>query len=129
MLIISEYLLAFMIFLYTIYSLLYNRIVVPRINMAKQLIRQSARWYKGYQNDRNPLIAVLHCNYSLGYWWATKDIFTEEEINKAFSSPMERVKFEQIILKAQDDATKQAVEKCPEYTDALDFMSKIAGEG
>ncbi len=125
----TEYHLLFAVFLFAVYKLLYTRVVLPRHMMLDKLIRQGARWYKGYQNDKNPLIAVLHANYSAGYWWATKDIFSPEEIEEVLGGRDNVHEYEASILKAQDDATKQAVETCPEYTDALDFMSKIAGEG
>ena len=125
----TEYHFIFAIFLYAIYKLLYQRIVLPRHLMIKKLLRQGARWYKRYQNDKNPLIAVLHSNYSAGYLWALKDIFENEEIEQVLGSKEARLRYEEEILKAQDEATKQAVKVCPEYTDALDFMSQIAGEG
>lgn len=125
----TEYHLLFAVFLYAIYKLIYQRIVLPRHLMIEKLIRQGARWYKGYQNDKNPLIAVLHSNYAAGYLWALKDIFENEEIEEYLGGREARLKYEAAILKAQDGATRQAVQVCPEYTDALDFMSKIAGEG
>ena len=125
----NEYHLLFAVFLFAVYKLLYKRIVLPRHIMLEKLIRQGARWYKGYQNDKNPLIAVLHANYAAGYWWATKDIFSPEEIEEVLGGSENVNLYETEILKAQDGATNQAVHVCPEYTDALDFMSKIAGEG
>lgn len=125
----TEYHFIFAIFLYGIYKLFYRRVVLPRHVMIQKLLRQGARWYKGYQNDKNPLIAVLHSNYAAGYLWAMKDIFENEEIEQVLGSKEARLRYEEEILKAQDDSTKKAVETCPEYTDSLDFMSQIAGEG
>lgn len=126
---LNEYHLIFAVFLYAIYKLIYKRIVLPRQLMIQKLLRQGARWYKGYQNDINPLIAVLHANYSAGYLWALKDIFENEEIEQVLGGKEERIQYEKTITQAQDDATKQAVKQCPQYTDALDFMSIVAGEG
>lgn len=126
---LNEYHLIFAVFLYAIYKLIYKRIVLPRQLMIQKLLRQGARWYKGYQNDNNPLIAVLHANYSAGYLWALKDIFENEEIEQVLGGKEERIQYEKTITQAQDDATKQAVKQCPQYTDALDFMSIVAGEG
>jgi hypothetical protein len=126
---LNEYLFLFGVFLFAVYKLVYNRTFLPRYEMINKLIRQGARWYKGYQNDQNPLIGVLHANYAAGYLWALKDLFEDEEIEKVLGGKQERLQYEKAITKAQDESTKKAVDVCPEYTNTLDFMSKIAGEG
>lgn len=96
--------------------------------MISKLIRQSARWSSAAKNDNNNLIAVLHANYGAGYLWALKDIFTEKEIEEVLGSEELRKKYEDEIIKIQDKMTKKAVNDCPQFSGAIDFLAKLAGE-
>lgn len=96
--------------------------------MINKLIRQSARWSSAAKNDNNNLIAVLHANYGAGYLWALKDIFSEKEIEEVLGSEDLRKKFENEIIKIQDNITKKTVKDCPNFSGAIDFLAKLAGE-
>lgn len=97
-------------------------------NMINKLIRQSARWSSAAKNDKNNLIAVLHANYGAGYLWALKDIFSEREIEEVLGSEEKRKMFENEIIKIQDKMTKKSVNDCPQFSGAIDFLAKLAGE-
>ena len=95
-------------------------------DIIRVLVRQASRWSVAARQDSNPLIAVLHANYGAGYLWALKDIATDEEIRRATN--LDVIKFIRSITRIQDQATHQAVQKCPHYSSAKDFLSKLAGE-
>lgn len=90
------------------------------------LIRQASRWTVAAEQDRNPLIAVLHANYGTGYLWALKDIATDSEIKMA--TGIDFRKFTKNITSVQDKVTKQLSAVCPGYAPTQSYLAKIAGE-
>jgi len=93
----------------------------------KKLVRGIARWSNASQQDKSPLIAVLHANYSAGYLWALIDIATDTEIQSATGVDIKLLTT--TITKYQDEAHKKAVSECPQYMTHLDtYLSNIAGE-
>ena len=46
------------------------------------MIRQTSRWAVASEQDKSPMISVLHANYAVGYLQALQDIASEKEINK-----------------------------------------------
>lgn len=87
------------------------RTVENNNNHIKILLRQISRWSVASEQDKSPMIAVLHANYAVGYLQALTDIATEKEINKYLDFD----KFKWQIYKIQDDAVKKAVKVCPQY--------------
>lgn len=96
--------------------------------MIKKLVRQTSRWAIASLNDKSNLIATLHSNYSLGYWWALGDLFDEEEIDEVIGSKEKRKKLEAKLLEIQDKVTKKTVKDCPKFTETINFLSELAGE-
>jgi len=96
--------------------------------MIKKLVRQTSRWAVASLNDKSNLIATLHSNYSLGYWWALNDLFDEEDIDKVIGSKEKRKKLENKLLEIQDTVTKKTVKDCPKFTETINFLSELAGE-
>ena len=94
---------------------------------AKKLVRQAARWSTAAKQDKNSMIAVLHANYGAGYLWALKDIINTNTIEK--KTGIDMMKFEDEIVKIQDNATKTMAKLCPEYAPEPSVLTKIAGEG
>jgi hypothetical protein len=91
------------------------------------LTRQTARWSSASNQDKSPLVAVLHANYGMGYLMALKDIATPQQIKSVSNINMQ--KFESEIVKQQDKATLYAVKKCQNYADHLNmYLAKIAKE-
>lgn len=76
------------------------------------LARQSARYAYAAQQDKAPLVALLHANYAAGYLWALKDISTEAEINLILGPNMLK-NIESHITNIQDKATRTATKACP----------------
>jgi hypothetical protein len=99
-----------------------------RKEMINRLIKQTSRWAVAAEQDNSNMIAVLHSNYSLGYWWALKDSFDDDEIDKVLGSKKKRKKLEKRLLEIQEKVTRKAVKDCPKYTDTIDFISELAGE-
>lgn len=75
------------------------------------LIRQTARWAAASQQDKAPMIAVLHANYAAGYLQALETIATENEINQFTDLRQLRVK----VYSVQDKAALKAISACPQY--------------
>tara|TARA_Y100000589_G_C27151237_1_gene629016 strand:+ start:168 stop:557 length:390 start_codon:yes stop_codon:yes gene_type:complete len=94
---------------------------------AKKLVRQAARWSTAAKQDNNSMISVLHANYGAGYLWALKDIINTNTIEK--KTGIDMMKFENEIIKIQDEATKTMAKLCPEYAPEPSVLTKIAGEG
>ena len=100
-----------------------------RKEMLKILLRQNARWSKAAEQDLNSLVAVLHANYGAGFLWAIQSVFDQDELDEVLGSKAARKEFEKRVVEIQDKATKKAVDECPQFGGAVDFLSKIAGEG
>lgn len=104
----------------------FNYIFCPSIdNIAQILIRQSARWLVASQQDKSPLIAMLHSMYGFGYFMALKEIATEDTINKYVNVK----KFEKELNNALDNSTTTVAKNCPQYASELNlYFAKIAGD-
>ena len=90
---------------------------------AKKLVRQAARWSTAAKQDNNSMIAVLHANYGAGYLWALKDIINTNTIEK--KTGIDMMKFENEIIKIQDEATKKMIKLCPEYGPESSYLSNL----
>lgn len=75
------------------------------------LYRQSARYAVAASQDEQPVIAVLHSNYAMGYLLAIKDLVTAEEFKRATGKDL--LNFEQELARIQDRATLKLVGACP----------------
>lgn len=107
-----------------IYLLLTNRTPVDKQEAIKIMVRQSARWSNAAQQDKSPLISVLHANYGAGYLWALRDIATDQEIESITGVNVHELMMK--ILSIQDESTKRVIEDCPQYANYLDpFLMKI----
>ena len=95
------------------------------VSMIKKLIRQSSRYSQASRQDSNNLIAVLHGNYGAAYYFALKDLFDDNEIDKVFGSTEKRKEYEKEIIHIQDTMTKKAVDDCPQYGGIIDFLSEL----
>ena len=95
--------------------------------LINKLVRQTARWATAASQDDNPVIEVLHANYSAGYLWALKDIATNKDIENATKIDMN--KFQKNVVDIQDKANKKLVKLCPNFikTDNI-YLAKIGGE-
>jgi len=90
-------------------------------------MRQSARYATASLQDESPLIATLHVNYAAAYFYAAKDIATENEIFNA--TGIDTKTYKQHLNKIQDTVTKRTVQSCPEFSGEVDsYIARIAGE-
>jgi hypothetical protein len=93
----------------------------------EKLVRQSARYATAAQQDKSPVIAVLHANYGAAYLHALKDIATESQIHNATGIDVK--KFKEHIMNVQDMVTKKTTESCPEFAGNVDvYLAEIGGE-
>jgi len=88
------------------------------------LLRQTARWAIASEQDLNPLIAVLHANYAVGYLSALREIATDQEIQDA--SGIDLLAFQHAVQSIQDQATKKASRECPSFA-PRSSLTAIAG--
>jgi len=91
-----------------------------------KLIRQTARWSLASSQDISPIVSLLHANYGAGFWWALKDIASNDDIQKNIKIDVNL--FEKNITQMQDYATKRVTENCPQFLNNVNkFFAKIAG--
>jgi len=93
----------------------------------KKLVRQTARWATAADQDNNGYIANLHATYAMGYLMATKEIYTDVEIEKY--SGINIRKFETEISSIMDDAIKKLVVLCPTGQPKNQYLASISKEG
>lgn len=93
----------------------------------EKLIRQSARYATAAQQDKSPVIAVLHANYATAYFYALKDIANESQIHNATGIDVK--KFKEHVTNVQDMVTKKTSEECPNFVGEVDiYLAQIGGE-
>lgn len=93
----------------------------------EKLIRQSARYATAAQQDKSPVIAVLHANYAAAYLYAVKDIASESQIHNATGIDVK--KFKEHVTNVQDMVTKKTSEECPNFVGEVDiYLAQIGGE-
>jgi len=75
---------------------------------------------------RNGLIQNLHFGYCVGYWWSIKEIYSDEEIERA--SNINIKEFEKRLLILQDKITKNLMKVCPMFAGDIDkYLAKVSG--
>ena len=93
----------------------------------EKLIRQSARYATAAQQDKSPVIAVLHANYAAAYLYAVNDISSNSQIHNATGIDVK--KFSEHVTNVQDMVTKKTTETCPEFAGNVDiYLAEIGGE-
>tara|TARA_R100000908_G_scaffold58243_1_gene34295 strand:- start:30 stop:395 length:366 start_codon:yes stop_codon:yes gene_type:complete len=93
----------------------------------EKLVRQSARYATAAQQDKSPVVAILHANYAAAYLYALKDIANESQIHNATGIDVK--KFKEHIINVQDSVTKKTTETCPEFAGQVDiYLAEIGGE-
>ncbi len=85
----------------------------------EKLVRQSARYATAAQQDKSPVVAILHANYAAAYLYALKDIANESHIHNATGIDVK--KFKEHIINVQDSVTKKTTETCPEFAGQVDI--------
>jgi len=93
----------------------------------KKLARQAARYSIAAEQDKSPMIAVLHANYGKGYFDALELIATPTEIKRATGVDIK--KFGKDIHRIQDKATIEMIRACPSFGPDPSYLTSIAGEG
>ena len=93
----------------------------------EKLVRQSARYATAAQQDKSPVVAILHANYAAAYLYALKDIATESQIHNATGIDVK--KFKEHVINVQDAVTKKTTETCPDFAGQVDiYLAEIGGE-
>ena len=88
-------------------------------NIAKKLLRQSARWALAAKQDKSVLVSLLHSNYAAAYLWVLKDVVPNMDVKQ----------FEEKITSLQDKVTKRVADLCPNFViDTDKYFAAVAGE-
>lgn len=91
------------------------------------LLRQSARYATAALQDESPLIATLHVNYAAAYFYAARDIASENEIFN--STGIDVHEYKKHLNKIQDTVSKRTIGACPAFSGDVDiYIASIAGE-
>ena len=94
----------------------------------RTLIKQSARWLLAAQQDNSNLVALLHVNYAVGYWWALKDTYSDYEIDLAIGGSIYRKRYQEKLLQTQEEITKKISNDCPQFIGEVDpFLATLGG--
>lgn len=79
---------------------------------AKSLFLQMSRWSTAATQDENPVIAVLHANYGVGYMMALQSIAGDDALERMIGVSDLRSLFRE-VERVQHDATRKLVRACP----------------
>ncbi len=71
-----------------------------------------ARWSTAATQDENPMIAVLHANYGVGYMMALQSIASDDELERMLGVSNLRALFRE-VERAQHEATVKMATACP----------------
>ena len=78
----------------------------------KNLLSQSTRWSSVASQDQNPMIALMHINYALGFLKACRRLASDSDIQKITGSNI--VELSYIMENQQAELMSQISAKCPE---------------
>lgn len=77
------------------------------------LLRQTTRWAVASEQDLNPLIAILHADYAVGYLSALREIVSDRDIQR-YGGIDSNLLMRQ-VQRVQDVAVQRAVDQCPSF--------------
>ena len=96
-----------------------------KIKSINNLVRQAARWAIAAEQDKSPIVALLHANYAAGYLWALRDIATDADILDI--TKIDIINFSKKITNVQDKCTKKVSNACPNFVGDLNkYFLKIS---
>lgn len=79
--------------------------------IAPRIFHQMARWSTAASQDENPVIAVLHANYGVGYMMVLRDLASDEELERILGVENIRRIFDE-VQKIQNKATLNLANHC-----------------
>lgn len=113
--------------LFSLYFVISHLFPINPKNPASILLKQTARWTLAAEQDKNPLIAVLHANYAAGYLYALRDIMSDKDVENVTNVSM--MKVQQRVQQVQQDVTMRALRYCPNFSTQLnDELALLGGE-
>jgi hypothetical protein len=83
--------------------------------IAQSLFHQMARWSTAATQDENPMVAVLHANYGVGYMMSLQSIAAEDELERMLGVSDIRSIFKE-VERVQHEATIKMASTCPAIT-------------
>lgn len=99
-------------------------------DIIKSTIRQSSRWQLANFQDKSPVIELLHQNYAIAYFYALRDVFTDDQIKKAMEfTDAQYIAFKNKLILGQEITTKRLGKLCPKFASGIDLeLAKLAGD-
>jgi hypothetical protein len=79
--------------------------------IAPRIFHQMARWSTAASQDKNPVIAVLHANYGVGYMMVLKDLASDEDLERMLGVENIRKVFDE-VQKIQNNVTLNLANHC-----------------
>jgi hypothetical protein len=79
--------------------------------IAPRIFHQMARWSTAASQDKNPVVAVLHANYGVGYMMVLKDLASDENLERILGVENIRSIFDE-VHKIQNNATLSLGKHC-----------------
>jgi len=84
---------------------------LPRQRYLSSLVRQAYRWHVASLQDANPVIAMLHSNYAMGYVGALRSLDTEAGVKLATGIDLPTLERE--VAAQQDKSLVALLSACP----------------
>lgn len=94
--------------------------------VAHVLFIQMSRWSTAATQDENPVIAVLHANYGVGYMMALREIAGDEELERWLGISDLRHLFRE-VERVQHEATRRLAATCPDVA-PKNILAKYGAE-
>ena len=80
--------------------------------LLQNLIQQSTRWSSVAAQDQNPVVALMHVNYAIGFLKAARRLAPDSDIAKITGSNVMELHY--IMESQQADLISRISEKCPD---------------
>ena len=88
-----------------------NYAALPKNRYLTSLVRQAYRWHVASLQDANPVIAMLHSNYAMGYVGALHSLDTEAGVKLATGIDLPTLERE--VAAQQDKSLVALLSACP----------------
>jgi hypothetical protein len=79
--------------------------------IAPRIFHQMARWSTAASQDKNPVIAVLHANYGVGYMLVLRDLTSDEDLQRILAIENIRKVFDE-VQQIQNTVTLNLANHC-----------------
>ena len=90
-----------------------NNVFTPHfMTTIRTLVLQSTRWSTVASQDQNPVVALMHVNYAIGFLKATRRLASDADIQKITGSSVAELNY--LMEDQQAELISSISEKCPD---------------